>query len=61
MPNKNRLINIEKKTVVTKGKRDERKGKLRIVDYEIQTTINKIDKQQGNAHFIAQGITAIIS
>ena len=56
MPNKNRLINIQKKknkTVVTKGKRDERKGKLRIVDYEIQTTINKIDKQQGNAHFIA--------
>ena len=43
MQNRNRLTDIENKLVVIKGKRD----KLEIWDYQIQTTIYKIDNGEG--------------
>ena len=33
--------------MVTKGEREEWRDKLRVWDKQIQTTIHKIDKQQG--------------
>ena len=33
--------------MVTKGKREEERDKPGVWDYQIQTTVHKIDKQQG--------------
>ena len=44
---KNRLTDIENKFTVTKGEKGWGRDKLRVWDLQIQTTIDKIDKQQG--------------
>ena len=45
--NRNRVTDIENKLVVTKGEKEVGRDKLCIRDKQIQTTIYKIDKQQG--------------
>ena len=45
--NRNRVTDIENKLVVTKGEKEVGRDKLHIRDKQIQTTIYKIDKQQG--------------
>ena len=45
--NHNIFIDIKNKLVVTKEEREGRRDKLRVWDYQIQTTVYKIDKQQG--------------
>ena len=49
MQNRNRLIDRENTLMVTKGGRGEGAGrdKLGVWDSQIQTTVHKIDKQQG--------------
>ena len=47
LQNRNGLTDIEDKLMVTKGKKWSRRGKLGVWDFQIQTTIYKIDKQQG--------------
>ena len=45
--NTNRLTDIENKLVVTSGEREERRGIIRVGDWEVQTTMYEINKQQG--------------
>jgi len=45
--NRNRLIDIEKKLMVTKGERQGRNDKLELWNEQIHTIIYKIDEQQG--------------
>ena len=47
MQNRNRLTDIENKRVVTSWERERGRGKIGVGDEEVQTTMYKIDKQQG--------------
>ena len=45
LQNRNGLTDIEDKFMVTKGEKWSRRGKLGVWDFQIQTTIYKMDKQ----------------
>ena len=47
LQNRNKLTDIENKFMVTKGEGVWGKDKLGVWDWQIQTTIYKIDKTQG--------------
>ena len=42
--NRNRFTDVEKKPVVTKGKRESEENQIRVWDGHIQATIHKTDK-----------------
>ena len=48
LQNRNRLTDTANKLMVTKGKRGCKMDKLEVWDQQIQTTIYKVDKQQGS-------------
>ena len=48
MQNRYRLTDIENPLVVTEGESEEGKGNTGVGEEEIQTTMYKIDKQQGH-------------
>ena len=47
LQNRNRLTDIENRLVVAKGERGWGRDKLGVWDQQMQTTVQKIDKQQG--------------
>ena len=47
MQNRNRLTDIENKLVTPRDESEGGRDKLAVWDSQIQTTVHKIDKQQG--------------